>query len=207
MSRRPTVPRSPGPGPGRSSLPGRRAAASAPAVASRRPAASARPRSGPTAPPVRAPRGLSRRAAVLAVLVLAVAAATAPIIRDFVNQQTAKAAAAADVLERRERVAALQDQAARWDDPAYVAAEARQRLGLVMPGERRYIVLPPPVPPGEPGAGTATSDPGAAGPPQADPPPVGGRVALDPAGSAEQAWFASVWDSLARAGADEAPPP
>jgi hypothetical protein len=30
---------------------------------------------------------------------------------------------------------------ARWNDPAYVASQARTRLHFVFPGERQYIVL------------------------------------------------------------------
>jgi len=56
------------------------------------------------------------------------------------------------------RVDALEEQKQRWADPAYVQAQARERLHFVLPGETGYVVLqpdrpavpqtlPPPTPP------------------------------------------------------------
>ena len=36
---------------------------------------------------------------------------------------------------------ALKDQIARWDDPLYIKQQARDRINLVMPGERNYMVV------------------------------------------------------------------
>ncbi len=51
----------------------------------------------------------------------------------------------------------LQQQKAALEDPAHIRAQARQRLGFVMPGEIPYQVQLPGVPqiPGEPGAEAA----------------------------------------------------
>ena len=43
--------------------------------------------------------------------------------------------------QQEERVAELRRQHARWSDPAYVEAQARERLHYVMPGETSYVVL------------------------------------------------------------------
>jgi acyl dehydratase len=36
------------------------------------------------------------------------------------------------------------EELAKWNDPEYVATQARQRLHFVFPGERQYIVLDAP---------------------------------------------------------------
>jgi hypothetical protein len=46
-----------------------------------------------------------------------------------------------DITESRANIKALQREKARWDDPAYVRAQARQRFGWVLPGEIAYQVI------------------------------------------------------------------
>ncbi len=41
------------------------------------------------------------------------------------------------------RVRALEAQLRQWQDPAYVAAQARSRLHFVLPGETAYVLLTP----------------------------------------------------------------
>ena len=71
-------------------------------------------------------------------------------LREFVSQRSEIAELAAANAEARERVADLEAERERQDDPAHVAAEARRRLHFVMPGETAYVVIPPPA-----AAGTA----------------------------------------------------
>lgn len=119
---------------------------------------------------------------MLAVLLLLVAAATAPSLRDFVNQQAELAALEDEVAEREQRVTELEDQLRRWEDPAFMAAQARQRFGFVMPGEVGYVVLDEPV------AEAEEVDPSTA-------------AALG-AAQTDRAWFGSLWESLEQAGAE-----
>ncbi|CAB4667469.1 unannotated protein [freshwater metagenome] len=42
-----------------------------------------------------------------------------------------------------ERVVKAKAELERWNDPAYVKAQARARLHFVMPGETQYIVIDP----------------------------------------------------------------
>lgn len=42
-----------------------------------------------------------------------------------------------------ERVIKAKAELERWNDPAYVKAQARARLHFVMPGETQYIVIDP----------------------------------------------------------------
>jgi len=64
----------------------------------------------------------------------------------------------------RRQIAALEQQKAKLADPAYIAAQARERLGFVMPGEIPYQVqLPPtaavPTQPGSPVSSAASNEP------------------------------------------------
>jgi cell division protein FtsB len=122
---------------------------------------------------------LSRRAAVLAGLLLVVGIALAPFLKDAVNQQAELAALERDVVQREQRVDELEQQLDRWDDPAFVKAQARQRLKYVMPGEVGYIVLDerPEEEPVGPSSQAAGDVEGHAGP-----------------------WFGSLWQSVQQAG-------
>ena len=45
------------------------------------------------------------------------------------------------VQEQQRRVVELQAERQRWDDPAYIKAQARKRLHFCMPGETCYVTL------------------------------------------------------------------
>lgn len=146
-----------------------------PGEASRTPRVAGRP------PRVAAPpRGLSRRAAVMAVLLLVVATAMSPFVRALVAQQSRIAALEADVAEREQRVSDLDTELARWDDPAFVVAQARQRFTYVMPGEIGYVVLD------DAAAADASTDPSA--------------VAAEEVSRASGSWFGALWTSVQVAG-------
>ncbi|WP_226363480.1 FtsB family cell division protein [Pseudonocardia abyssalis] len=85
----------------------------------------------------------TRRAAVLAIVVCALALTVAVPLRNYVAQQQELAA----VTEQQEALAAevdeLSRESARLSDPAVTAAEARSRLGYVAPGETPYVVQLP----------------------------------------------------------------
>jgi len=89
--------------------------------------------------------GLSstRRAAILALVVCALALTVVVPLRNYVSQRQELAA----VTQRQEAlaadVAALQAERARLSDPAEVEAQARSRLGYVIPGEVPYVVQLP----------------------------------------------------------------
>lgn len=174
-SRRPTAPRGPGrrpPGDGRAERPVERPASSRPAPAARPRSVASRGGAGGTGP-----WGLSRRAAVLAVVLLALAALVAPYLRSYVDQRAEIAALESDVAAQEADLARLERELARWDDPAYVTAQARQRLHMVLPGETGYVVLDPP---------------------EEKDPRDGGTTVRDAA--PDRAWFGAVWESVVLAG-------
>jgi len=127
-----------------------------PAAGSRRPAAAARGRRpGPVG---RLPRALSLRTAVMVgVCLLGLLSVVAPV-RAWVDQQSDLTALRAEVEAREARVGDLQAEAARWDDPAHVSAQARERLHYLYPGETGYRVVDAP-PVAEPSAATAVPEP------------------------------------------------
>ena len=167
-TRRPTSPRSPRPG-----------------GVSRRPASAARVRSEPSSGNLPVPRGFTRRAAVLALLALVIAVAISPFLRAWLEQQSEVAALRADISAREERIDRLDDQLVRWDDDAYVVAQARERFTYVMPGEIGYVVL----------------DESRAEQDAADPTAAAARSVAAEHGS----WFGALWTSVQLAAGTEAP--
>lgn len=76
----------------------------------------------------------------LVVLVLTVVV-LAPSLRIFVEQRQQLAALEAEVRAQHEEVKQLEAEIARWDDPRYIEAQARERLNYVYPGEISYLVI------------------------------------------------------------------
>ena len=77
---------------------------------------------------------------MLALLVLAIVV-LAPNLRIFIEQRAQIAELEASVAEHEQAVDELTDDVARWDDPAYIEAEARERLYFIYPGESSFLVI------------------------------------------------------------------
>ncbi|GAA1841667.1 hypothetical protein GCM10009836_21330 [Pseudonocardia ailaonensis] len=92
--------------------------------------------------------GLSstRRAAILAIVVCALALTVAVPLRNYVAQRQELSAVTAQQQSLAADVARLDEQKARLQNPDEVAAEARSRLGYVRPGEVPYVVELPNTP-------------------------------------------------------------
>jgi len=80
---------------------------------------------------------------VLGLAVCAVVLTLAYPMREYLAQRSQIAQLTEQEQAQRTRVAALEEQRRRWEDPAYVKAQARQRLQYVMPGEVGYVVVNP----------------------------------------------------------------
>lgn len=131
------------------------------------------------------PRQITVRGLVLFVVVLMAFIVLAPTLRAYVSQQEQTRDLAARIAASEERAAVLQGEVEKWDDPAFVQARARERLGYVMPGETPYRVVDPQTVTGEE-VPDANAEEG----------PV--SVAQD------GPWYLTVWDSVQVAGeADE----
>jgi len=77
---------------------------------------------------------------VLALLVLGVVV-LAPSLKLLIEQRQQIAALQKSVHSQEGDVSKLKDQVARWDDPAYIVSQARNRLLFVYPGEYSYLVI------------------------------------------------------------------
>jgi len=128
----------------------------------------------------------ARRAAILAAMVCVLTLTIAGPVRTYFAQRTEMKQLAASESALREQIADLEGQKAKLADPVYIAAQARERLGFVMPGDIPYQVQLPP------SAATA-SDAG---------PRAGVAHNGDP-------WYTSLWHTIADAphGPPAASPP
>ncbi len=72
---------------------------------------------------------------VLAVLVLA------PTVRLYTTQQQQISKLQQRNDAQKAQVSGLKQQISNWDDPAYIKAQARDRLLYVMPGETSYLII------------------------------------------------------------------
>ncbi|MGJ3507931.1 FtsB family cell division protein [Enemella sp. A6] len=144
----------------------RSASAKAGATAPQRRTAVPSPKSAPATPAPslrRAGLGITRRAVAMIVVVAILVLSYATSLRVWLDQQSDIASTKADIAQRQERIAELEKELARWDDPEYVKAQARARLGWAVPGETGYRVVGPD---GEPLGGTGTLNETEAAPPQ-----------------------------------------
>ncbi|MBB1509643.1 septum formation initiator family protein [Tessaracoccus sp. MC1756] len=96
----------------------------------------------PAAPP-RASRAMTAtwRLAVLLVVIAGIGLVLAHSLRVYFAQAQELAAVRAEIAAERDRIADMEDQLERWEDPEYVRSIARVRLGWVMPGEVGYRVI------------------------------------------------------------------
>jgi cell division protein FtsB len=79
--------------------------------------------------------------ALMFVVIVMFVVIIAPGLRVYVEQRAQLAALHADVDAKTEQNADLTDEIARWSDPAYIKAEARDRLYYVMPGETSFLII------------------------------------------------------------------
>lgn len=140
---------------------------------------------------MRVARLVSVRAMVLGVVLLAGFTLLFPTIRAYLGQRAELDALAAEVTAAERAEGDLRSELDRWQDPAYVAAQARERLPYVMPGETAYRVIDPEVVVEQPLVDGAVAEPGA-GP-------------TIPTGGAVTPWYTTVWESMRVAGQSDVP--
>jgi cell division protein FtsL len=88
-------------------------------------------------------RGITGRALVLgAVLILLIVVLASPVHR-YLATRSALSQAEQQRRANQAELAQLQQQAAQWNDPAYIAQQARARLQFAMPGDTVYVVVSP----------------------------------------------------------------
>jgi len=130
------------------------------------------------------PRLLTVRAMVLGIVCLVAFVLVYPTLHSYLGERAEVERLRADVAAAQARNDDLNADLARWDDPAYVAAQARERLSFVLPGEKAFRVVDPEIVQDD---GTTAA---------ADPPAGAGEV------GSLQPWYLTVWDSVQSAGED-----
>ncbi len=128
----------------------------------------------------------ARRAAILAAVVCILTLTIAGPVRTYFAQRTEMQQLAATEAALRAQIAELETQKDKLADPVYVAAQARERLGFVMPGDIPYQVQLPP--------GAVTTDA-----------PGDTPVAV----TSNDPWYTALWQTIADTphGAPTPPPP
>jgi cell division protein FtsB len=139
----------------------------------------------PEAPAARAATGskvrsrLTGRAAILVMVLAVLAVSYASSLRAYLEQRSHIVDLKTQIAERRASIEELQKEKERWEDPAYVSAQARERFGYVKPGETPFVVLDD----GRPLQSEAElTDPDTVAPQE------------------QRAWYDDAWDSMKIAG-------
>jgi Septum formation initiator len=91
-------------------------------------------------------------------VLLALMLAYAYPVRLFLDQRAQIQQLELSQAKQRATIGQLTDESAKWNDPAYIKAQARARFEMVEPGTKAYLVLPAPQ---STPAGTGTSTPAA----------------------------------------------
>ncbi len=116
----------------------------------------------------------ARRAAVLAAVVCVLTLTIAGPVRTYFAQRTEMDQLVASEAALRRQIAELEQKKGKLADPAYIAAQARERLGFVRPGDTPFQVQ---LPPNEAAA------------------PQPGADAAKPANN--QPWYTALWHTIA----------
>jgi cell division protein FtsB len=139
----------------------------------------------------RTPRATARRprftgrAAVLVLVLAVLTVSYASSLRAYLQQRSHIGDLKAQIAEREASITDLEREKRRWEDPAYVKAQARARFGYLMPGEQGFEVIGAD---GKPLEAQATLN---------DPDEVIKTV--------PKAWWTAAWESMELAG--NPPPP
>ena len=135
-------------------------------------------------PGVRRSSQRTTRTAILGLVAAALVVSGALPLQEYLAQRSEIAKLEQRQDAARERVAALEAERQRLQDPAYVTAEARRRLHFVLPGETAYILL------GAPPAPVRAEEPS--------------KVPGSPVG-ASAPWYSQLWGSVRTADRPPAP--
>lgn len=148
------------------------------------PAAAGPAATRPARTPARRPR-FTGRAAVLVLVLAVLTVSYASSLRAYLQQRSHIGDLKAQIAEREASITDLEREKKRWEDPAYVKAQARARFGYLMPGEQGFEVI------------------------GADGRPIEAQATLnDPdevIKTVPKAWWTAAWESMELAG--NPPPP
>ena len=86
-------------------------------------------------------RGLSNRALIAGIILFAVAVTLAPPLQHYFTQKAQINSLENQLADNQAMLDKAKKELLLWDDPEYIASQARARLYFVFPGERQYIVV------------------------------------------------------------------
>jgi cell division protein FtsB len=89
------------------------------------------------------PRRFTSRAVLLSIVLLVLLLAYAYPVRVYLAQQAEIQALEESQVRQEQKIALMAEKAKKYDDDEYIISEARQRLGMVLPGEKPVRVLDP----------------------------------------------------------------
>ncbi|HNV11489.1 MAG TPA: septum formation initiator family protein [Propionibacteriaceae bacterium] len=84
---------------------------------------------------------MTRRAMAFFVIVAVIVVSFWQSGRVYYKQERDIAVVTQQIAEHEDAIASLNDEIVRWQDDSYVKAQARSRLGWVVPGETGYVVI------------------------------------------------------------------
>ena len=96
-----------------------------------------------TARPTQPRPHFTRRAAILAVVLCAIALSLAYPVREYIAQRRQIDQLRAQRDQISVQLRRLEGEQSRLHDPAYIEREARDRLHMCMPGQRCYVIIEP----------------------------------------------------------------
>jgi cell division protein FtsB len=86
-------------------------------------------------------RGLSNRALIVGIILFALAVTLAPPIQHYFTQRAQINSLRTQISDNQKMLDDAAAELAKWNDPEYVASQARARLHFIFPGERQYIII------------------------------------------------------------------
>ncbi|PJI94135.1 FtsB family cell division protein [Luteimicrobium subarcticum] len=89
------------------------------------------------------PETVTVRTVILGVALLMAVILLLPTAREYAKSASALRTLSHELDAAKAQRDVAQSQLDRWSDPAYVKAQARERLGYQMPGETSYRVIDP----------------------------------------------------------------
>ena len=84
---------------------------------------------------------LTGRAAVLVLVLAVLTVSYASSLKAYLQQRDHIESMRAQIAQRQAAIEQLEAEKERWEDPAFVEQQARERFGYVMPGETAYVAL------------------------------------------------------------------
>ena len=84
---------------------------------------------------------MTGRAAVLVLVLAVLTVSYASSLKAYLQQRQHIADLKQQIAQSEADIDSLEREKARWNDPAYVQSQARERFGYLMPGETSYVVL------------------------------------------------------------------